>query len=441
MRIAVFGASGTVGSALLPILAREHEVIAVSRRAHAEGGANVRWVTADVANSTNVHRALERVDVVVYLVHSLGHADFAARDRRAASIVARAAAGQDVHQIVYLGGLGDEADDLSEHLQSRRDTERHLASGSVPVTTIRAGMVVGPRSAAFDTILALVDRLPGMICPRWVSTPTQPIAITDIARYIAGVCGNSEAVGQTYDAGGPEVMTYRQMIERIARIRHRHPIIIEVPFLTPRLSSLWLRLVTPVQASVARPLIDGLRNPTVAHDNRLQTLVPFELTSFDTAARAAITAARPHDRSERAGVISFLCAISVGRRRRWLVFGVALVLIAVAAPLGTKFQNAQQNDPSAFLPAGAESVRSLDQQRRFPSGAETPAVTVFHRDGGLTAADRQAIAAFADQLDSDPVAHSRQTSPPLPSHDGTSAARGHAVGRVGRRRRADLGGG
>ncbi len=299
MRIAVFGASGTVGSALLPVLARDHEVIAVSRRAHTEGDTNVRWVTADVTNPTSVHRALEGVEVVVYLVHSLGHADFAARDRRAASIVARAAADQDVRQIVYLGGLGDESDDLSEHLQSRRDTERHLASGSVPVTTIRAGMVVGPGSAAFDTILALVDRLPGMVCPRWVSTPTQPIAITDIARYIAGVCGNPQAIGQTYDAGGPEVMTYRQMIERIARIRHRHPIIIEVPFLTPRLSSLWLRLVTPVQVGVARPLIDGLRNPTIVHDNRLRSLVSFELTSFDSAAQAAITAATPRDRSER----------------------------------------------------------------------------------------------------------------------------------------------
>jgi uncharacterized protein YbjT (DUF2867 family) len=293
MRIAVFGASGTIGSALLPLLAREHEVIAISRRAHAEGGTNVRWATADVTNPTSVHRALEGVDVLVYLVHSLGHADFAARDRRAATIVARAAAAQGVRQIVYLGGLGGESDDLSEHLQSRRETERHLGAGSVRATTIRAGMVIGPGSAAFETILALVDRLPGMVCPRWVSTPTQPIAITDIARYIAGVCGNPEATGQTYDAGGPEVMTYRQMIERIARLRHRHPTIIEVPFLTPRLSSLWLRLVTPVQAGVARPLIDGLRNPTIAHDTRLQTLVPIELTSFDTAAEAAITAARP----------------------------------------------------------------------------------------------------------------------------------------------------
>ncbi len=299
MRIAVFGASGTVGSAVLPLLARDHEVIAVSRQAHAGADTNVRWVAADVTNTTSVHRALEGVDVVVYLVHSLGYADFAARDRRAASIIARAAAAQGVHQIVYLGGLGDESDDLSEHLQSRRDTERHLASGTVPVTTIRAGMVVGPGSAAFDTILALVDRLPGMVCPRWVSTPTQPIAIHDIARYVAGVCCDPEAIGQTYDAGGPEVMTYRQMIERIARIRHRHPIIIEVPFLTPRLSSLWLRLVTPVQARVARPLIDGLRNPTIAHDNRLASLVPFEPTSFDTAAQAAINAAHLRDRSEQ----------------------------------------------------------------------------------------------------------------------------------------------
>ena len=299
MRITVFGASGTIGSALLPLLVREHEVIAVSRRRRAQRRANIRWVISDAADSHSVEHALEGVEVAVYLVHSLGHSDFAARDRDAASIVARAAEAQGVHQIVYLGGLGEESDELSEHLQSRRDTERHLASGSVPVTTIRAGMVVGPGSAAFDTILALVDRLPGMVCPRWVSTPTQPIAINDVARYIAGVCGNPEAIAQTYDAGGPEVMTYREMIERIARIRHRHPIIIEVPFLTPRLSSLWLRLVTPVQAGVARPLIDGLRNPTIAHDNRLRSLVPFELTTFDTAARAAVTAARLRDRSER----------------------------------------------------------------------------------------------------------------------------------------------
>ena len=291
MRIAVLGASGTVGSALVPVLAREHEVVAISRRPHPGGHDDVAWMVGDVMNPTSIHRALAGVDVVCYLVHSLGQDDFAARDRRGASIVARAAASRGVAQIVYLGGLGDESDNLSEHLESRRETEHCLAEGSVPLTTIRAGMVVGPGSAAFETILALVDRLPAMVCPRWVSTPTQPIAADDVVRYIAGVCGNSEAIGETFDAGGPEVMTYREMIERIAGLRHKHPVIVEVPFLTPRLSSLWLRLVTPVQAGVARPLIDGLRNPTVAHDTRLLELVPFQLTSFDAAAQAAITAA------------------------------------------------------------------------------------------------------------------------------------------------------
>jgi len=288
MRIAVLGASGTVGSALVPVLAREHEVVAISRRPHPGGHDDVAWMVGDVMNPTSIHRALAGVDVVCYLVHSLGQDDFAARDRRGASIVARAAASRGVAQIVYLGGLGDESDNLSEHLESRRETERCLAEGSVPLTTIRAGMVVGPGSAAFETILALVDRLPAMVCPRWVSTPTQPIAADDVVRYIAGVCGNSEAIGQTFDAGGPEVMTYREMIERVARLRGKHPFIFEVPVLTPYLSSLWLHLVTPVKAAVTRPLIEGLRTETVARDDRIRQLLPIDLTPFDTATRAAL---------------------------------------------------------------------------------------------------------------------------------------------------------
>jgi uncharacterized protein YbjT (DUF2867 family) len=136
-----------------------------------------------------------------------------------------------------------------------------------------------------------VDRLPAMICPRWVGTRTQPIALHDVVRYLAGVAGREEALGEALDAAGPEVMTYREMIERIGRLRGRRPRIVEVPFLTPRLSSLWLHLVTPVRADVARPLIDGLRNETVAADERLRSIVPFRPTSFDDAARAALAAA------------------------------------------------------------------------------------------------------------------------------------------------------
>ena len=191
-------------------------------------------------------------------------------------------------QIVYLGGLGGDGPDASPHLRSRRETGERLASDGVPVTTLRAAMVVGEGSVAFETILGLVKRLPVMITPTWVSTPTQPIALDDVVRYLAGVCGNETAYGEGYDVGGPEVMTYRQMIERIAVLLGRKPLIVEVGVLTPYLSSLWLNLVTPVNASVARPLIEGLRNPTIAREERIRKLLPFELTPFDEAARRSV---------------------------------------------------------------------------------------------------------------------------------------------------------
>ncbi len=158
----------------------------------------------------------------------------------------------------------------------------------MPVTTLRAAMIVGRGSAAFETIVALVDRLPVMVAPRWISNPTQPIALEDVVRYLAGVAGLDEATGEAFDVGGPDVLTYGEMIERVASIRGRRPRIIEVPVLTPRLSSYWLHLVTPASARVARPLIEGLRNPTVAQDERIRELVPMALTPFADAARAAL---------------------------------------------------------------------------------------------------------------------------------------------------------
>ena len=287
MKVTVFGATGVVGQALLPLLAAEHEVVAVSR-GRRDAGDGIRWVEADVASGEGVDDALEGAAVAYYLVHSLGARDFERQDREAAANVSRAAAHAGVEQIVYLGGLGGDDPDASAHLRSRRETGEHLASDGVPVTTLRAAMVVGKGSAAFETILGLVKRLPVMITPSWVSTPTQPIAIDDIARYLSGVCGSEAALGEAFDAGGPEVMTYRQMIERIARLLGRRPRIVEVPVLTPALSAMWLELVTPVNASVARPLVEGLRNPTVAREERLRKLLPFELTPFDEAARRAL---------------------------------------------------------------------------------------------------------------------------------------------------------
>lgn len=288
MKVVVFGATGTVGDALLPELAGDHEVTAVSRSADEGLLDGVRWVRGDVEDGESVERALEGAEVAYYLVHSLGTTGFEDRERRSADNVARAAENAGVRQIVYLGGLGEDSDDLSPHLRSRRETEARLASGSVALTTLRAGMVVGKGSAAFETIASLVDRLPVMILPRWAKTPTQPIALADVVRYLAGVCGNEEAVGQTYDIGGPDVMSYAEMISRISRLKGKAPYLVEVPVLTPWLSALWIELVTPARADVARPLVEGLRNPTVATDARIREAVPFELTRFDDAARAAL---------------------------------------------------------------------------------------------------------------------------------------------------------
>jgi uncharacterized protein YbjT (DUF2867 family) len=288
VKIAVLGASGVVGRALLPLLAAEHEVVAVSRRPRDRSGDGARWVAADVTERDELDGLFEGVDVVYHLVHSLGAKDFAHRDGLAADAVAEACENSGVRQIVFLGGLGDASKGGSLHLRSRAETAERLASRSVPVTTLRSAIVVGDGSAAFETIVALVDRLPVMVCPRWVRTRTQPIALQDVVRYLAGVAGRGEALERTFDVAGPEIMTCRDMILRVGDLRGRRPLIVEVPVLTPRLSSLWLHLVTPVQAGVARELVDGLRTETVARENDIATLVPFEPTPFDEAARIAL---------------------------------------------------------------------------------------------------------------------------------------------------------
>jgi uncharacterized protein YbjT (DUF2867 family) len=288
MRIAVFGATGVIGRALVPCLAKRNEVVAVSRHGERFRRGSLEGATADVADAHAVRRALDGVDVVYYLVHSLGRPDFSERDRRGAANVAREAERAGVAQIIYLGGLGDDTPDLSPHLRSRIETATALASGAVPVTTLRAAVVVGRGSAGFETIVALVDRLPLMIAPRWVSTATQPIALADIVRYLEGVAGHDGAVGRSFDVGGPDVLTYREMIGAVARLQGKRRLIVEVPVLTPRLSSYWLRLVTPVRAGVAMPLVEGLRNPTVARDDDIQQVVPIRLTSFEDAALSAL---------------------------------------------------------------------------------------------------------------------------------------------------------
>jgi uncharacterized protein YbjT (DUF2867 family) len=290
VKAAVLGGTGFVGRALVPVLAEHADVVAVSRAGNAPEGGRVRAVAADATDAAALRGALEGVDVLYYLVHSLGSANFSELDKRAAATVAAEAERAGVGQIVFLGGLGDDRTDLSPHLRSRAETAAILSGGAVPVTTLRAAVVIGRGSAGFDTIVALVDRLPLMIAPRWISVPTQPIALVDVVGYLDGVAGHPDTSGETFDLGGPEVLTYRDMIERIARLRGRRRRILEVPILSPRLSSYWLHLVTPVRASVARPLVEGLRNPTIVRDDRIHRLLPRTLTRFDDAARHALAA-------------------------------------------------------------------------------------------------------------------------------------------------------
>ena len=224
MRVAVVGATGTIGRPLVEALVADHDVTAISRSGGASEGA--RAVAADATDVEAMTEALAGAEVVYHLVHSLGRPDFEQADRAAAHAVSDAVAAGGAKQVVFLGGLGESKDGLSAHLRSRAETGAILESGPVPVTTLRAAMIVGENSAAFETILALVDKLPVMVCPRWVSVKTQPVALADVVAALAVVCGRAKSFGVTYDLGGPEVMTYRAMMERTARMRGRKPLMI-----------------------------------------------------------------------------------------------------------------------------------------------------------------------------------------------------------------------
>ena len=227
--------------------------------------------------------------MAVYLVHSLDDPDFEEKDADAARTFAKAAEACGVQQIVYLGGLGSEEDELSPHLRSRREVEQLLGETGVPVTVLRAAIVVGAGGISWELTRQLVKNLPAMIVPRWVSTLTQPIAIDDVIRYLAGVVGVPEAFGRTFEIGGPEQLTYLEMLQVAAEISagHRVPIV-RVPVLTPRLSSYWLALVTDVDLTTGRNLIDSMGTEVVVTDHSITEVVPGEPLPYAEAVRRAL---------------------------------------------------------------------------------------------------------------------------------------------------------
>jgi len=288
VRILVAGSSGFVGRRLCPALTEAgHEVWAMTRHPETYEGAG-EPVQADVHDGASLAAAAAGCGAAYYLVHSLDDANFRQRDAKAARAFGYAAANAGLERIVYLGGLGDDDDDLSAHLRSRREVEQMLGSYGVPVTTLRAGIIVGHGGISWELTRQLVDHLPAMITPRWVRTRTQPIAIDDVVRYLVGVLEVPDAADRAFDVGGPDVLEYVDMMRRVAAIKGRPMVVVPVPLLTPGLSSRWLSLVTDLDTQTGRSLVDSMRNEVVVRDDSIRALVPFEPMGYDDAVRAAL---------------------------------------------------------------------------------------------------------------------------------------------------------
>lgn len=298
--VLVTGATGYIGGRLAPrLIERGYRVRCLTRSAAklrarpwaAAPSDRLEIVEGDAADTGLLTGAMQGCTAAYYLVHSMNAAgaEYRARDLALAEAFGRAAHQARVERIIYLGGLGETGTGLSEHLASRREVETALACGGVPVTVLRAAMIIGSGSASFEILRYLVERLPIMITPRWVSTESQPIAIRDVLHYLIAALESPATTGRTVDIGGPDVWSYERIMREMASALHlRRRWVIPVPVLTPRLSSLWIHLVTPLNAAIARPLAEGLRNRVVCRDDSAQRLMPHACLMIREAMDAAL---------------------------------------------------------------------------------------------------------------------------------------------------------
>jgi uncharacterized protein YbjT (DUF2867 family) len=240
---------------------------------------------------------MEGIDTAYYLVHSMGgrsmfhYKDYLERDIRAATYFVKAADESGISRIIYLGGLGEMADNLSEHLRSRQMVAQTLQSGKAQTTALRAANIIGAGGAPFEMLRHLVERLPVMICPRWIDTRCQPIAVENVIDYLTGCLLEPRTTGGTFDIGGPDIITYRQLMLTYARIRGLYRLILTVPVLTPHLSSYWIALFSPVPAGVVMPLVEGLKNEVVCRSNAIRDLIPIPLITMEMAIQTALSEA------------------------------------------------------------------------------------------------------------------------------------------------------
>jgi uncharacterized protein YbjT (DUF2867 family) len=302
VKILIMGATGYIGGRLTPRLADDgHEVRCLTRRpdqlAGVEWADAVEIVRGDALEAATLVEPMRGIDVVYYLVHSIGTgASFQHSDRVAAQNTAAAAAAAGVGRIVYLGGLVPSGEEASPHLASRAEVGQIFLDGAVPAIVLQAGVIIGSGSASFEMLRYLTERLPVMVTPRWVNSLVQPIAVRDVLAYLVGALGLEAGTDRRFDIAGPDVLSYRDMMRRYAAVAGlTRRVIIPVPVLTPWLSSQWINVVTPVPKAIAQPLVESLRNNVVAHEHDIEELIPLDLCPFDQAVRLALERIRLAD--------------------------------------------------------------------------------------------------------------------------------------------------
>jgi uncharacterized protein YbjT (DUF2867 family) len=286
--ILVTGSTGFIGSRLVKRLINcGYTITALSRRKILDT-TNVKYVQADVLKEEELARALDGIEIAYYLLHSMEGdkklwKDFVQREKLQAQNFLKAATDAGVKRIIYLGGLINESLELSQHMKSRKDVGDILASGIIPVTQLRASIIIGAGGGSYAMLRYLVERLPLMVCPKWIKSLAQPIAVDDVIEYLVGCMEYPETSGKIFDIGGPEQLTYEKLMRVYSALLNKKLLIIEIPFLTTRLSSYWVDLITPVKASLARPLIDSLVHDTVVRDDSITKIIPLNLKSVKEA--------------------------------------------------------------------------------------------------------------------------------------------------------------